>query len=98
MNSKRLRSICLVLLVLVILTVSISTTPSMVVRASCCVQECVPCIILGKLHGSVRQFAGALRAFAMLMVLLALAGLALGVLLERQDISNLVTLKMRLNN
>ena len=98
MKRERQRRIGLILLVLVLLTVSICTTFAMAVHAGCCAAECAPCLNLAKLQGTLRQLDGALGALVGLLAMLTFLLIVLGELLCNGQASNLVALKMRLNN
>ena len=98
MSRVWLYRIGLILLVLALLFVGLGPTFASAVHTNCCVQVCIPCLNLAKLQGAFRQFGGVFGAPMGLLAMLIFLLIALGEILPKQHVSNLVTLKMRLNN
>jgi len=99
MNRDRMRRVCFLLLALLLLVVTMSTTIALATHAaSCCIPKCVPCVIVAKVHNSLRLLGGAIGFSIGLLALLILLRLVASTLLRTQKPESLVLLKARLNN
>jgi len=98
MSQSQLYRVLLIVLALVFLCVSVFIIFALAAHADCTVATCVPCLSLAKIQEILRQFGGLSPALAGGLALLALLQFAVGERLRTEQLSNLVSLKTRLNN
>ena len=98
MKQKRAYRALALLFALALLAITVSVTFAMAAHANCCVQECDLCFGIAKLQENLRLFDLTLGALAGLLALLVPLHLAADAFLNKQNVSNLVALKTRLNN
>ena len=98
MNQKQIRRAFSLLFALMLLIVIVSVTFAMAAHADCCVQECDLCLEIAKLQGNLRLFDETLGVLTGLLALLVPLHLAADAFINKQNASNLVALKTKLNN
>ena len=98
MNQKQICRALSLLFALMLLIVTVCVTFVMAAHASCCVQECDLCLGIAKLQETLRLFGETFGALTGLLALLVPLHLAANAFINKQNASNLVTLKARLNN
>ncbi|MCL2828268.1 MAG: hypothetical protein FWD99_05960 [Oscillospiraceae bacterium] len=98
MNRRQFYKALLLLFALVILCAGVLVIFASAIHAGCVAQSCVPCLSLAKLQESIRQFGGVLGFAAGLLTLLVFSRIAVEEWIRARCGSDLVGLKMRLNN
>jgi len=98
MNQGQARKMCFLLLVFLLLLITIATPFALGVHTSCCVPECIPCVLLAKVQDSLSALGSVLGlSIGLLALLVLLQGMA-GIRWFRPNMESLVLLKARLNN
>ena len=98
MNKKQICRAFSLLFALMLLIVTICVTFAMVAHTDCCVKECNLCLGIAKLQEALRLFGQTLGVSTGLLALLVPLHLAADAFINKQNASNLIALKTRLNN
>ena len=98
MNIRLLYRVFLILFALVLVGVGVLVVFAMAGHVGCTGGDCVPCLSLAKTHEILRQSSGTLCAVLVTLAASILLQLIAGAFFRTQHTSNLVALKMRLNN
>ena len=98
MNRNLLYRVLLVLFILILLSFGVFVAFALAAHAGCTAHGCVPCLSLAKAQEILRQFSGIFLAAVGILLLLLLLHPTADAHAVAQRTSNLVRLKMRLNN
>ena len=95
---RRFVRVLAVLFAFILLSVSILLVFALAAHVGCTVNDCIPCLSHAKSQGIFRQLGGTSNAALSALTLLTILLFAAGEVLFKPNTSNLVALKMRLNN